>query len=386
MNGRSRSRALLGPALYTLAFGAVGVAAVAPTSSRTASQLIRSTSFACPVPVGKQVKAVKAFREMLPVFRHPRCFNCHGGVDPHSENHRGVDQLEEGLTLFGDRERYLKQCQECHDGLPGWMVPPREDLLFVGKSDEELCLQMKHHEKTGKEFVAHIFIDHDSTNVQFIAAGFKGDRALGQQGLKDYGLKAESPPGNQADLTAKARKWVDLLGEQGYTASPECGCGMPKIKLEVHHTQSMEVPRGLPSKEASDVKFQVELEPAGEDKPGFFLGEHSLTRTINMTLPRNCKGTASRPERWQLWALIDSVSGSIKVAQVAFDALPKGSIECTYDRGKGKIVPLFPLPGPGSSPGFQELLIPAESTRKTVRAGNKTSNESLTITLLEVPR
>jgi hypothetical protein len=28
---------------------------------------------------------------------------------------------------------------------------------------------------------------------------------------------------------------------------------MPTIKLKVHHTQSMEVPRGLPSKEASDV-------------------------------------------------------------------------------------------------------------------------------------
>jgi len=82
-----------------------------------------------------------------------------------------VDQLEEGLTLFGDRQRYLAQCQECHDGLPGWMVPPREDLLFVGKSDEELCLQMKHHEKTGHDFVGHIFNDHDSTNVQFIAAG-----------------------------------------------------------------------------------------------------------------------------------------------------------------------------------------------------------------------
>jgi hypothetical protein len=384
MTGGSRVNAL-GPAVYFIAFGAIGLAAGAPISPPSSSPPMRSSSFACPVPVGQQVKAVKAFGEMLPVFRHPRCLNCHGGVDPHSEKHRGVDQLEEGLTLFGDRVRYLAQCQECHDGLPGWMVPPREDLLFVGKSDEELCLQMKHHEKAGHDFVGHIFNDHDSTNVQFIAAGFKGDRAVGEA-LPDYGLVAEPPPGSQAGLTEKARKWVELLGEEGYTASPECGCVMPKIKLEVHHTQSLEVPRGLPSKEASEVKFQVNLEPAGEDKPGFFLGERSLTRTINMTLPQYCKGEASRRERWQLWALIDSVDGSIKVAQVAFDQLPKGYIECSNNQGKGRIDPLMPLPSPGNSPGFQELLIPADSTSKTVRAGDKTWSESLTITVLEVPR
>ena len=327
---------------------------------------------------------MKAFREMMPVFRHPRCLNCHGGVDPHSKKHRGVDQLDPELTLFGDREKYLGQCQDCHDGLPGWMVPPREDLLFVGKSDEKLCLQMKHHEKTGKDFVGHIFNDHDSSNVQFIAAGFKGDRALGEQGLKDYGLQAQRPPGRQADLTEKARKWVNMLGE-GYTASLECGCVMPKIKLEVHHTQAMQVPNGLPSREASDVKFQVNLEPAGDDKPGLFLGERSLTRTINMTLPKYCEGKASRGERWQMWALIDSVSGSIKVAQVAFDDLPKGYIKCRNDRGTGTIDPLFPIPAPASSPGFQELVIPPDSASKTVKAGNETSNESLTITVLEVP-
>jgi hypothetical protein len=111
-----------------------------------------------------------------------------------------------------------------------------------------------------------------------------------------------------------------------------------------------------------------------------------LTRTINMTLPQYCKGEASRRERWQLWALIDSVDGSIKVAQVAFDQLPKGYIECSNNQGKGRIDPLMPLPSPGNSPGFQELLIPADSTSKTVRAGDKTWSESLTITVLEVPR
>jgi hypothetical protein len=104
-----------------------------------------------------------------------------------------------------------------------------------------------------------------------------------------------------------------------------------------------------------------------------------------MTLPQNCEGKASREERWQLWALVDSVTGSIKVAQVAFDDEPKGYIECTNDRGKGRIDPLMPGPGPANSPGFQELVIPPDSTTRTVRAGDKNWTESLTITLLEVP-
>ena len=104
-----------------------------------------------------------------------------------------------------------------------------------------------------------------------------------------------------------------------------------------------------------------------------------------MTLPQYCKGKATRGERWQLWALIDSVSGSIKVAQVAFDDEPKGYIECRNERGTGRIDPLAPGPGPAGSPGFQELMIPADSSSKTVKAGNETWNEALTITVLEGP-
>ena len=83
--------------------------------------------------------------------------------------------------------------------------------------------------------------------------------------------------------------------------------------------------------------------------------------------------------------MVDSVTGSIRVAQVAFDDEPTGYIECSNDRGTGRTDPLLPLPGPGSSAGMQELVIPADSTSATIRAGDRTWNELLTITLLEVP-
>src|SRR5829696_8875731 len=82
---RRRSRAP-----FTLALVAIGAAFLSPSSPQPSSAL---TSFppgqtanntaargpSCPLPVGRQVKAVKAFLEMMPVFQHPRCFNCHGG-------------------------------------------------------------------------------------------------------------------------------------------------------------------------------------------------------------------------------------------------------------------------------------------------------------------
>lgn len=181
----------------------------------------------CPVPIGKQMEAIGAFADMLPVFRHPRCMNCHGGLDIMSERHPGADDI---VPMANPLD--VEQCQQCHDGLPGWRQPG-SPVFFVDKSDEELCLQMKRFESTGDKFVEHIFNDHG--DVQFIAAGFVGDRALGQE-LTDRGLTIEKPPGTQAQLTAKARKWVDLLGP-GYSASPECGC-VVKLQGKFTYTNS----------------------------------------------------------------------------------------------------------------------------------------------------
>ena len=123
---------------------------------------------------------------MLPVFRHPRCMNCHGGVDPLTEQHRGFDQLDLSIDRMASpesRKEWEAQCQQCHTELEGWTTPG-EPVFFVGKDDETLCMQMKKFEKTGDLFVEHILNDHKG--IQFIAAGFKGDRALGEDGLKDF--------------------------------------------------------------------------------------------------------------------------------------------------------------------------------------------------------
>jgi hypothetical protein len=208
----------------------------------------------------------------MPVFRHTRCTNCHGGVDPFTEAHRG-----------GAMDPALKkeQCQECHDQLKDWDTPG-PPMFFNGRSDEAICLQIKQFSKDGEEFVEHL--RHDNGGVQFIAAGFKGDRALDQQSLKDYDIVIDKPPGTQGQLTEKARMWVKAMGGK-YVGSPECGCVKPTIELKM---MSEWTATGDGSTVRESVSVTVPLKP---DTSGFvFKGTAPLEHgAYSFTPPPGCR-------------------------------------------------------------------------------------------------
>jgi hypothetical protein len=54
----------------------------------------------CPLTAEQTQKSIQAFAQITPLLHHPRCENCHGGVDPFSEtgNHGG-DQAEKAPTV-----------------------------------------------------------------------------------------------------------------------------------------------------------------------------------------------------------------------------------------------------------------------------------------------
>ena len=223
---------LVGPLLCMVTLGAVAVAARGetrvPTVARHPRPLVPGNGPSCPLSLAQQVKSVKAFAEMMPVFRHPRCTNCHGGVNPFLEEEAGNHR---GGAMVPPPPFNSEQCQECHDQLKGWDIPGTP-LFFAGKSDEEICMQVKAFAETGHSFVEHI--RHDHGGIQFIAAGFNGDRALDAQSLADHDVVIERPPGTQEQLTEKARNWVRAMGAEGeFPGSPECGCVKPKIELNM---------------------------------------------------------------------------------------------------------------------------------------------------------
>ncbi len=177
---------------------------------------------ACPLTPVQEQRAIEAFEKMMPVVTHPRCLNCHGGIDPYAEPTVG-GHIGGKMTLLMPFEETLKSCQDCHDGLPGW---DRAASQFVGKGARELCMMFKQFPH-GAEFVGHIF--NDNNGVQFIAAAFAGDRALNDGGKliseDETGrpFVNQPPPGTHDELVETAQEWVNALGA-GWPVKRDCGC------------------------------------------------------------------------------------------------------------------------------------------------------------------
>jgi hypothetical protein len=65
-------------------------------------QLAEGAKNACPLTVGQETKAAKAFKKLAPLFQEPRCLNCHGAVNPFSKTG------EHGGGYFDIREETKK--------------------------------------------------------------------------------------------------------------------------------------------------------------------------------------------------------------------------------------------------------------------------------------
>lgn len=140
---------------------------------------------------------LQLFQKMLPVLRHPRCMNCHGGVDPgNATQHKGGDQAG-------------TDCTQCHEDTTAkvWGLPGR-DHFFVGKSDEEMCSLMA--EFAMKQGHAR-FIDNHLMHDELVIAGFKGLMADARKpGLgTPPDPPADPPPMSQRDFVQVGRDWVD---------------------------------------------------------------------------------------------------------------------------------------------------------------------------------
>jgi hypothetical protein len=116
-------------------------------------------------------KSINAFREVKRVLLSPRCVNCHPKGDsplqgdlgrPHNMLvQRGADG--HGVTTM--------RCDACHQttnsrephgppGAPEWHLPPEQTpMVFEGKSDAELCVQLKDKSQNGGKSLAQL-VEH----------------------------------------------------------------------------------------------------------------------------------------------------------------------------------------------------------------------------------
>jgi hypothetical protein len=220
--------------LFTGSVTAAAVLGTTPDSAGSPRSLgVTPNVRACPLTLPQEHKAWQAFDKMLPAILHPRCFNCHGGVDP-------FKPADEGGHLggaVGRIDRFAKpgECRDCHYDVRNlrngrlfeWEVPP-EAFNFVGKGPRELCNQFKAlSEPDPAYFVRHIL--NDNRSVQFTEAAYKGDRHLTAHGRDIYreatglDMVPEPPPIPHTQFVAYAQEWADAIGFAGWKI-PDCGC------------------------------------------------------------------------------------------------------------------------------------------------------------------
>ncbi|HUH12528.1 MAG TPA: hypothetical protein VMK65_05440 [Longimicrobiales bacterium] len=201
-------------------------------------------SASCPLSESAQQKASDAWNAMMPTFRHPRCSNCHGGVDPFSGDggHLGgemplimVPPAGTGRKPFMDVEKTFAQCEECHGGLPGWRVPHPVNH-FVEKSDARICGDLKSALGSPARFLEHM--EHDDGDVKFIAESFRGTRGLNERGRENFEAEAgrpyrpEPPPISHATLLEQARAWTDQF-DGGWPSDMSFLCGCVPLRYEL---------------------------------------------------------------------------------------------------------------------------------------------------------
>lgn len=180
---------------------------------------------ACPLTIVQQKNSVAAWKKMMPVFRHPRCTNCHGGIPDPLPGKGGATRKHVGVVDM-DSTDTEKVCSECH--VEGWRL---SELKWVERTDTEICSFQKSL-FTSAEFIDHIVRDLGGT--PFIEFAFEGLRGLNDGAGKsamEEDLKRPytpaPPPGTHAQLIQLAKAWVAAQGGR-FVGDNQCGCVIPE--------------------------------------------------------------------------------------------------------------------------------------------------------------
>ena len=386
---------------------------------------IRAQSNECPLSPKQEGAAVRAFKKLGPLFKEPRCLNCHGAVNPFSRTggHGGgwIDIRKEvrdflrrpdardvmlgDLTIgakfldatvadlnaiansaqeITDNEfirrkafRPMREaCAACH--IDAWIIPMR-DNHFVGRSTKEICVHMKTSSLTNTpvSFLHHVQSD------ELVVEGFKGRRGL-------LGSVAPQRPAMSPDAAARhANDWVAAMNGK-FHSPPDCGCLSRSLLLRISHRyetdkQSASFRSGGVGFDG-EIEFDVALSPAAGRPADWIYGEATLVRQLRPQFARkNCTGSAWEEEVWDVQARVDAASDTISLV-LGFDMYQgNGIAECRYPghTTKDKIEPDL-----RSELGHERITLQAregiiKTLEKTVAGG--LAREVLSVTVLDVP-
>ena len=183
---------------------------------------------------------------------------------------------------------------------------------------------------------------------------------------------------------------MDLVGD-GYTASPECGCVVPDIKLQVEHRSAID-PTHITHRAghvgfSGDAKFEVTLAKVHEAQGRiWYQGTKSLVRPLQVYfVATGCQGTASEREDW-LWSVeVDTASEKMKLQWGFTTSEEKGEGVCTRGGHRSRM-PLYPSIFGGQS--LEPLVMPLDRDTAQVTEKEEHGNglEWLKIKVIAAPR
>jgi hypothetical protein len=218
---------------------------------------------ACPLTDAQTSKSIDAFKPIANFLTtEPRCFNCHGGVNPFVDG-TGLDpedssapasKLKHGGGLItrqgekaADGTRLIEgECRDCHNhmadrsggGHSVWTTAP-SFLSFVDKDATTLCRQIKRATGTAEHFLGHL--EDDNGGNTFAKTAFIGDRGLDPDQFLDKDsptyVKPEPPSIKHPAVMQLARNWVAAMGGS-FKGDESCGCEFKHAKWsgQIHIT------------------------------------------------------------------------------------------------------------------------------------------------------
>ena len=295
-------------ALILLVIALAWDSGTATVSATTTASSPGQAANSCPLPIGNQIKAVAAFAKMIPVFRHPRCSNCHGGVDPFADARTG----KHGGGQRDPEDFADGTCRDCHDqmikGDSGWNVAP-EPMFWVKKTDEELCMQVREMNPDAAEYVGHI--RNDNGGVPFTEVAFEGMRALSPGDKNESGdvITPEKPPGSLRQMTAQAQAYVDAMGGS-LVGSSDCGCKLKPV--EVHFRSTVTIADARITRTITGegrVVLEIKPDPSAPEwdvASDFRVGTADITwSAVSISAPAGCDGQvivqSSPPTKFKFW-------------------------------------------------------------------------------------
>jgi mono/diheme cytochrome c family protein len=159
-----------------------------------------------------RAESVAAFERVAPVFRHPRCSNCHTVTDfprQGDDGHRHNLNVRRGPDGHGVA---AQRCQACHQrsnqtasGVPGadedWHLAPLS-MGWEGLSDSELCRHLLDPARNGGRSGAGV-LDHLGTNLV---------RWAWTPGVTRAGATRTRPSIDYDAFIRDARSWIELGG------------------------------------------------------------------------------------------------------------------------------------------------------------------------------